>query len=239
MIAGDPETDEEVVAARWGLAEPAHDIDAVIAALRANDVAEAREAFRLYDSLSGNYCFSDQEGDIAYQYVGRIPKRPAYPLPVPGWSGEYEWDGDVPKDQLPVDENPDTGFIITANNRTTDESYPHYLSMTSTRFRADRLRELLDETEVFSLDDMPALQADVVSVLARELAEHLTAFEASDARARERRVGGPDRGRHGGRGVRAGADGRAGGDFRGDCGTIRWLGPARRSARHRHLRPDP
>jgi penicillin amidase len=131
VTAGDPTSDEEVVAARWGLAEPAHDVDALIAALRASNVAEAREAFRTYDSISGNYCFSDQSGDIAYQYVGRIPKRPAWPLPVPGWSGEYEWDGDVPKEELPTDENPDVGFIVTANNRTTS---------CSTRPRSSRSR---------------------------------------------------------------------------------------------------
>jgi len=184
VIAGDPTRDEEVVAARWGLADPAHDMDALLRVLRSRTLAEAREGFRRYDSVSGNYCFADRAGNIGYQYVGRIPKRPAWVVPVPGWSGEHEWDGDVPKDELPIDENPANGFIVTANNKTTTPDYPHYLSFTASPFRADRLRELMDATEVFRLDEMPALQGDQRSIHGRTIAERLTAFEAQDADAR-------------------------------------------------------
>ena len=184
VIAGDPTSDDEVVAARWGLAEPTHDMDALWGVVTARDNAEVREGFRLYDSISGNYCFADQAGDIGYQYAGRIPKRPAWLLPVPGWDGAHEWDGSVPKEELPTDDNPPNGFIITANNRTTTPDYPHYLSFTATRFRADRLRELMDNVEVFSLELMPELQGDIVSRPHVEAVGHLTSFEAGDERAR-------------------------------------------------------
>jgi len=184
VVAGDPESDDEVVAASWGLAEPAHDMDALWAVITASDNAEVREGFRIYDSISGNYCFADQAGDIGYQYVGRIPKRPAWLLPVPGWDGAHEWDGSVPKEELPTDDNPSNGFIITANNRTTTPDYPHYLSFTATRFRADRLRELMDDIEQFSLELMPELQSDIVSRAHLEAVQHLISFDATDERAR-------------------------------------------------------
>ncbi len=184
VISGDPLQDDEVLAAAWGLAEPAHDMDALWGVVTANDNADVREGFRTYDSISGNYCFADQSGDIGYQYVGRIPKRPAWLVPVPGWDGDHEWDGSIPKPELPAEDNPPNGFIMTANNRTTTPDYPHYLNFAGTRFRADRLRELMDDVETFSLDDMPAFQQDVVSVAHREAAAHLTSFEASDERAR-------------------------------------------------------
>ena len=167
-----------------GLFEPAHDFDAHLKVFTAQTVAEAREGLRIYDSISGNFCFADRHGDIGYQYTGRIPKRPPYLLPVPGWDGEHEWDGSVPKAELPTDENPDVGYIVTANNRTTTPDYPHYLSFAATAFRADRLRELFDATEMFRLDDMPALQGDQTSVMMRALAARFTAFEAGDPDAR-------------------------------------------------------
>jgi penicillin amidase len=185
VIAGDPQTDDEVVAVRYGLAEPGHDMDAVWAILTSDDIAGIREGVRLYDSISGNYCFADQVGDIGYQYAGRIPKRPAWLVPVPGWDGEHEWDGEVPKEELPTDENPTNGFIVTANNKTTTPDYPHYLSAVATRFRANRLRELMDEVDTFSLEAMPAFQADIVSTHHRELVEHLVGFEARSERGRE------------------------------------------------------
>lgn len=182
VVQGDPLEDDEVIAARWGLAEPTHDIDAMIALHAAGSIGEAREALRLYDSISGNFCFADQHGDIGYQYTGRIPKRPAQLLPVPGWDGQHEWDGDVPKHALPMDENPATGYIATANNKTTTPEYPHYLSFMATPFRADRLRELLVEGE-FSPGDMPTLQGDTTSRHGRIIAEQLVAFPATDADA--------------------------------------------------------
>ena len=184
VVAGDPERDDEVVAAAWGLAEPAHDMDALWMVLTASNASEVREGFRTYDSISGNYCFADQAGDIGYQYVGRIPRRPAWLVPVPGWDGEHEWNGSIPKAELPEEGNPANGFIVTANNRTTPPDYPHYLNFGGTRFRADRLRELMDDVETFALDDMRELQQDVVSIAHREAVEALTSFEASDQRAR-------------------------------------------------------
>jgi penicillin amidase len=179
VLHGDPEVDDEVVAARWGLAEPAHDMDAMVAMLRASNAAEAREALRTYDSVSGNYCFADMAGDIGYQYVGRIPRREAWMTPVPGWTGTHEWDGDVPKDELPCEANPDAGYLLTANNRTTGPEYPHYLTYVTTRFRADRLRELIDGHEgPFTADDMRAMQSDQTSIQARELGAAIAAVPA-------------------------------------------------------------
>ena len=121
-------------------------------------MADAREALRNVRLHQRETSASQTAGgDIAYQYVGRIPKRPAWLLPVPGWDGEHEWDGNVPKSELPCDENPTNGFIVTANNKTTTPEYPHYLSYSASAFRADRLRELMDATEIFRLDEDAAL----------------------------------------------------------------------------------
>ena len=184
VVMGDPTQDDEVATARWGLVEPGHDFDALIEIYSARSIAQVREGFRTYDSISGNFCFADQNGDIGYQYTGRIPKRPAWVLPVPGWDGEHEWDGSIAKDELPTDENPSVGYIATANNKTTAPDYPYYLSTAGTPWRADRLRELFAEREVFSPDDMPAMQGDLQSIPARELSRRYASFEASDADAR-------------------------------------------------------
>jgi penicillin amidase len=174
VVFGDPARDEEVVAAAWGLAKPAHDIDAMLAMLRASNTSEAHAALRTYDSLSGNFCFADTAGDIGYQYAGRIPRRKPAIVPVPGWTGEHEWDGDVPKAALPSTDNPANGYLLTANNKTTTPDYPHYLSYVATPYRADRLRELLDAQPTFGPADMAAMQGDQTSVQARGFAEAFT-----------------------------------------------------------------
>jgi penicillin amidase len=184
VVMGDPERDDEVLAARWALFEPGHDFDGLLALHRASNAAQARAALRQYDSISGNFCFADVHGDIGYQYTGRIPKRPAHLVPVPGWDGEHEWDGWVPKEELPCEDNPENGYIATANNKTTTPDYPHYLSGGGAPWRANRLHDVLGGTRKFSPEDMPAIQGDLLSPLARELVARYTAFEASDEDAR-------------------------------------------------------
>ena len=173
VLDGDPEVDDEVLAARFALADSCHDFSGLLTILTADNIHDAREGFRRYDSISGNFCFADQHGEIGYQYTGRVPIRPAKLTPVPGWDGVHEWNGDVPADELPQDLNPSDGVIITANNRTTTDDYPYYLTFSQTPYRANRLRELLQGRTDWSADDMPDVQADQTSLHARYVAERV------------------------------------------------------------------
>ncbi len=180
IISGDPTTDKEVIAAKWELAEPTHDMDALWKVLTSKNNSDLQEALQEYDSISGNYCFADQNGDIAYQYVGRIPNRTGWLVPVPGWDGKHEWNGIIPKNELPAEQNPNLGYIVTANNRTTSSDYPHYLSFSSTRFRADRLNELMEAMDTFSIENMVSLQSDIISLAHLEFVQHVVASTLSD-----------------------------------------------------------
>src|SRR5919197_4990063 len=70
-----------------------------------------------------NLVWADREGSIGYKTVGRLPiRRGDCPdPPKPGWTGDYEWDGWVPYDEMPELTNPDQGFLVTANNRIAPE----------------------------------------------------------------------------------------------------------------------
>src|SRR2546430_15038552 len=65
-----------------------------------------------------NFVYADVDGNIGYQAAGLSPVRPNWSglLPVPGWTGEYEWKGWFSLDDLPHALNPDSGFLATANN---------------------------------------------------------------------------------------------------------------------------
>ena len=185
VCMGDPTKDDEVAAANWGLYEPGHDFDALLPLYTGKDINDARRSFRTFDSISGNFCFADRAGNIGYQYSGRIPKRPAWLLPVPGWDGTHEWDGSIAKEALPTDENPANGYIATANNRTTTDDYPHYLSFAAALWRADRIDEMFAAKDRFGLEDMPAMHGDLKSLSARDLSGRFLAVttENPDAKA--------------------------------------------------------
>jgi penicillin amidase len=184
VVMGSPESDDEVLSARWAMSEPGHDFDGLLGLLRSSNSIDARAALRTYDSISGNFCFADVHGDIGYQYTGRVPKREPHVVPVPGWDGKHEWDGWLEKGDLPREDNPANGYIATANNKTTTPDYPHYLGLGAPPWRANRLHEILRSKPRFSPDDMPAIQGDLLSPLARELVARYLAFTAADAGAR-------------------------------------------------------
>jgi penicillin amidase len=72
--------------------------------------------------------------------------------------------------------NPERGAIVTANNRTFDEGYPHLIGHDfHTSFRARRIDERL--TDGLDADEMTAIQVDVRSLAAAELLPHLIAVE--------------------------------------------------------------
>lgn len=69
--------------------------------------------------MSINYLFANTDGDIAYYHLGLHPIRPAgydIRLPAPG-TGEYEWQGFLPKTENPHAANPENGFLINWNNQ--------------------------------------------------------------------------------------------------------------------------
>ena len=69
--------------------------------------------------MSINYFFANTDGDIAYYHLGLHPIRPAgydIRLPAPG-TGEYEWQGFLPKTENPHAANPENGLLVNWNNQ--------------------------------------------------------------------------------------------------------------------------
>ena len=126
-----------------------------------------------------NKVLADTEGTIAYQLVGDIPvrvHRGGNPVPVPGWTGEYDWVGTVSFEDLPRSVNPHTHYVATANNRVVDETYPHYIGG-GTPWRAWRIETMLREHDEFDVEGFQRMQLDRQTMAAPMLAEALAVLE--------------------------------------------------------------
>jgi penicillin amidase len=114
-----------------------------------------------------NMLWADSGGNIGYKLVGKLPRRRGNcpDLPKPGWTGDYEWEGYVPYDELPAIVNPPDGVLVTANNRIVPAGYPHHItSEYMDGWRAQRIEQLLAERPRHSLDDFARMQLDVFSI---------------------------------------------------------------------------
>ena len=141
------------------------------------DQAKSWEEFRAacnYSHIPGeNMIWADKEGNIGWQAVGIAPVRNNFSglVPVPG-DGAYEWDGYLPIIEKPNNFNPAKGFIATANQNVTPESYTHWNAIGYTwsdPFRGNRIDEVLSPNDSLTLEDLTSLQVDYLSLPARAL----------------------------------------------------------------------
>ena len=143
---------------------------------------ELRSGPELVAKLAGhtspplNLIWADRHGSIGYKLIGRLPlRRGGCPdLPKPGWTGEFEWEGTIPHEELPEVRDPESGYLITANNRIVGDEYPHHItSEYLDGFRAKRIEQLLGQSEEHDLDSFEAMQSDVLSLPGIEAARRL------------------------------------------------------------------
>jgi penicillin amidase len=177
----------DVLALRWTAQEPSTLFQSLLMLNEATNYEEFREALRYWDIPSQNFVYADVEGNIAYQMPGRVPIRQSGDglIPVPGWTGEYEWDGWIPYEELPALFNPEKGYIATANNAVVDEDYPYYLdTYWADGDRAQRIVELI-EAEIegdgtITADDIARIQFDSKSLLAESYMPLFQGLSSSD-----------------------------------------------------------
>jgi penicillin G amidase len=139
---------------------------------RADSAAAVERAFRTYLAPQQNMVYADVDGTIGFLAAARIPIRRKGDgwLPVPGWTGEYDWVGYVPFEELPRTVNPPSGHLVSANNKIVPDSYPHFIGRDwDIPNRAQRIEELLRATPVQSPDASAAIQADTLSLMAKDL----------------------------------------------------------------------
>jgi penicillin amidase len=159
------------LALRWTALEPGTITASLLRLDRARTWAEFRSALRLWTVPAQNFVYADRDGNIGYQLPGRIPIRAkgAALVPVPGWTGEYEWVGDIPFERLPSAFNPRRGYLITANNRIVSDGYPYLLSQEwGPGFRAARIEALLAPLRRATIAEMETIQLDSLSLPGRE-----------------------------------------------------------------------
>lgn len=161
-------TGDQGLALRWKNFEPANPIRTLYAFNKAPSAKAFKEALRDWQAPSSNFVFADVEGNIGYLMAGHVPKRKSGTglTPVPGWTDEYEWDGQIPFEELPQCDNPESGFLVTANNPVVGADYPYHITwdwMSSTR--AARIEQLLLEKEKHDTETFAAMQVDTYSGL--------------------------------------------------------------------------
>jgi len=184
---------EEPIAQRWTALDPGTVSRAVLAINQATNWDAFRNALRYWDVPAQHFVYADIDGNIAYQFAGRVPIRSKDHdglAPSAGWTDEYEWKGFLPFGALPHVLNPVGGVIIAANHAAVPPSYYDILAADlgegfnytisqdiDYAYRAARIEELLAATPLHSIETFQEIQADVRLSSADEILPYLADLE--------------------------------------------------------------
>ena len=172
-------------ALRWVGSEPG--TAGYLASLSLNRVQnwpEFLKAMERWKVPSENLIYADVEGNIGWVAAGLTPIRRNWSgmIPVPGASGEYEWEGFLPVSELPQSFNPARHYIATANHNILPQGYTKQLGYEwANPIRYQRIDEVLRRPGVrYTVADFERLQHDEMSLPARQLIEVLKATRIED-----------------------------------------------------------
>lgn len=141
-----------------------------------DDVDDFIEGFGNWSFPAAHLIVGDKNGNLGYIYGAGIPIRRGFDgsLPMPGWTGEYEWLGYVAPDKKPIVKNPEVGYINSSNSRyPVPVDYPYELgNVCFSHYRALRIYELIGEIIAeeggFGMEDVNKVYSDVYVIMGRD-----------------------------------------------------------------------
>jgi len=138
----------------------------------APNAAEAMDIVRDCPLPTLCWVFADRQGHIGMQANGWFPRRPREHnglYPIPAWDVNNHWRGKLPASSLPRIFDPPQGFVASANEDINPAGGPMLVTQPVPDYRKRRIDERLAEMTAATVEDMQALQYDVVSLQARDL----------------------------------------------------------------------
>jgi len=141
----------------------------------ATNMSEFNAALAKFSIPSQNIVYADRFGNISIRCSGWVPIRHGITSTsnecrflLNGSAGEHEWTADfIPFADWPHSENPDQGYLASANQLSTGPSYAYYYQDSmDTGYRGRRINDLLAANSNVSVDDMARIQNDVYDKIA-------------------------------------------------------------------------
>ena len=158
-------------ALRWIAHDESNDIFTFYLLNRGKNYADYREALKYFTAPAQNFIFASADKDIAITPNGKFPLKfkDQGKFIMDGSDPANDWHGWIPADENPTVKNPPRGFVSSANQSSTDPSYPYYINWHfETYDRGKRINDLLGTMKKATVDSIRVMQADVYSMKAHD-----------------------------------------------------------------------
>ena len=178
------EQDGKKLSLRWTAMVPANqEFEAFFLLNRARNWAEFKSAIKTFGGASQNFVYADVKGNIGWHVGGRIPirRKGEGAVPYDGSTGDGDWIGYIPFENMPNLYNPESGFIVTANQRIvgTDYRYQQVTRQFASPWRARRLYNLIETNNRITMADVQEFQYDSYNIPLKKFAAEIVKRQAA------------------------------------------------------------
>jgi penicillin G amidase len=195
IISGIFPTEKRTLSLGWTIYDPTNISAPFLSINSATDWTSFTSAFSTFGGPTQNVVYADDQGNIGYHAVGKIPVRgsliqptPISPVPVDALEASQQWIGYIPFDQLPQSFDPPNGILATANARVTPDGYAFPITSNwGAPYRNERIWKVLASNDHLTPAEMLALQNDVYSDLDHVLAQRF-AYAIDHSSTKDKRL---------------------------------------------------
>ncbi len=144
-----PDTAGRVLAMCWTAHRSTNELLAVWKWNRATDVASFRDAIQHFECPAQNFAYADRAGNYAQftqgRYINKWPGQGRFVMN--GSTSKTLWGANIPMEENPFALNHPQGYLLAANQSTTDDTYPYWYNGTFHEWRAWRIFEIIAQAQ--------------------------------------------------------------------------------------------
>jgi len=159
-------------ALRWIAHDESNELMTFYYLNRGKNYDDYKKALTHYTAPAQNFVFASVDNDIAITPNGKFPLKwkNQGKFILDGTDPAYDWHGWIPAAHNPTVKNPPRGFVSSANQSSTDQSYPYYLNWEFAPYeRGKRINDRLGAMNKATMDSIRLMQTDNYSILAQNL----------------------------------------------------------------------
>ncbi len=159
-------------ALRWIAHEESNELMTFYYLNRGKNYKDYRKALTFYTAPAQNFVFASADNDIAITANGKFPLKwkDQGKFILDGSDPKNDWHGWIPAAQNPTVKNPARGFVSSANQSSTDQSYPYYINWSFGSYeRGKRINDRLKVIEKATADSIRLMQSDSYSIFAQDI----------------------------------------------------------------------
>jgi len=159
-------------ALRWIAHEESNELMTFYYLNRGKNYADYRKALTYYTAPAQNFIFASADNDIAITANGKFPLKykDQGKFILDGTNPGDDWQGWIPAAQNPTVKNPERNFVSSANQSSTDQTYPYYINWQFGSYeRGKRINDRLRAMNKATADSMRVMQTDSYSIFAQDI----------------------------------------------------------------------